>query len=109
MEFNEYQEKIMVTAKYPDIGDNFVYPTLGIAGEAGEIAEKVKKIIRDHGGVVDSKKREELKKEIGDLLWYLSMLCTELQLQFNEVAEANIVKLLDRLDRNVIQGEGDNR
>ncbi len=109
MDFNEYQEKIMRTAKYPDIGNNFVYPTLGIAGEAGEIAEKVKKIIRDHDGVIDAKKRDELKKEIGDVLWYLSMLCTELQLQFNEVAEANIVKLLDRLDRNVIQGEGDNR
>ena len=109
MDFNEYQLKIMKTAKYPDIGDNFVYPTLGLTGEAGEVAEKVKKIIRDHNGVVDAQKREELKKEIGDVLWYAAMLCTELQLQFNEVAEANIIKLLDRLDRNVIQGEGDNR
>lgn len=109
MDFNEYQSKIIKTAKYPDIGNNFVYPTLGIAGEAGEIAEKVKKIIRDHGGQIDDKKREELSKEIGDVLWYLAMLCTELRLEFGMVAKANIVKLLDRLDRNVIQGEGDNR
>jgi NTP pyrophosphatase (non-canonical NTP hydrolase) len=116
MDFNEYQSKIIKTAKYPDIGKNFVYPTLGLAGETGEVAEKIKevaekiqKILRDHDGIIDEKKREELEKEIGDVLWYLAMLCTELRIELGRVAKVNIKKLLDRLDRNVIQGEGDNR
>lgn len=109
MDFNEYQVEAIKVAKYPDIGNNFVYPTLGLAGETGEVAEKIKKIIRDNGGVVSEERKEELKKEIGDVLWYLSMLCTELRLEFGSVAKHNIEKLTDRWKRGVIQGSGDNR
>lgn len=109
MNFQEYQEKSRKTAKYPEAGHNFVYPVLGLAGEAGEVAEKVKKIIRDKDGVVDEEAREALKKELGDVLWYVAQLSTEFGLQLDDVAEGNIEKLYSRLERGVIGGSGDNR
>jgi NTP pyrophosphatase (non-canonical NTP hydrolase) len=109
MTFQEYQELVKTTAIYPNIGNNYVYPTLGLAGEAGEVAEKIKKVIRDNNGVVDSEKKEEIAKELGDVLWYLSQLSTELNLDFNYVAEKNLEKIKSRLDRNQLHGNGDNR
>lgn len=109
MTFDEYQAKCIKTAKYPGIGQNFIYPTLGMCGETGEVAEKVKKIIRDSDGILTYERKEELKKEVGDVLWYIAMLCTELRLNLGEVAETNIVKLHSRLERGVIKGNGDNR
>jgi len=109
MDFKEYQEKSRKTALYPDLGNNFVYPTLGLSGEAGEVAEKIKKVIRDKGGVIDDLTREEIKKELGDVLWYLAQIASELKLSLNDVAEFNIEKLYSRLERNKIHGEGDNR
>lgn len=109
MNFVEYQEKSRKTAKYPDVGNNFVYPTLGLSGEAGEVAEKIKKVIRDHGGVFDEVLREEVKKELGDVLWYVSQISTELGLSLDEIAENNIEKLSDRMDRGMLGGSGDNR
>lgn len=109
MNFQEYQNKSRKTAQYPDAGKNFVYPTLGLSGEAGEVAEKVKKIIRDKGGVVDDETRDAIKKELGDVLWYVAQLSTEFGLSLDEVAEGNIVKLYSRLERGTIQGSGDNR
>jgi NTP pyrophosphatase (non-canonical NTP hydrolase) len=109
MNFEEYQEKSRKTAKYPDLGNNFIYPTLGLSGETGEVAEKIKKVIRDKGGVIDEETREMLKKELGDVLWYVSQLATELKLSLDEVAKGNIEKLLSRLERGVISGSGDNR
>ena len=109
MTLNEYQEKSRKTAKYPDAGKNFIYPTLGLAGEAGEVAEKVKKIIRDEGGAVSNEKREEIKKELGDVLWYVAQIATELGISLDDVAEANIEKLYSRLERGVLGGSGDNR
>lgn len=109
MDFKEYQEKSRKTALYPNIGSNFVYPTLGLTGEAGEVAEKIKKIIRDKDGIVDDETRELIKKELGDVLWYLSQIASELQLSFAEVAEHNIQKLYDRMERNKLHGDGDNR
>ena len=109
MDFNEYQEKSRKTALYPDLGNNFVYPTLGLSGEAGEVAEKIKKVIRDKGGIIDDVTREEIKKELGDVLWYLSQIASELELSLEDVAQFNIEKLYSRMERNMIHGDGDNR
>jgi len=109
MDFNEYQEKSRKTAIYPDKDSNFVYPTLGLVGEAGEVAEKVKKVIRDKDGKMDTETKDTLKKELGDVLWYISQLATELDLSLDEVAEKNIEKLYSRLDRGKISGSGDDR
>ncbi|PIR73753.1 MAG: hypothetical protein COU40_00775 [Candidatus Moranbacteria bacterium CG10_big_fil_rev_8_21_14_0_10_35_21] len=109
MEFKEYQEKSRKTAVYPNIGDNFVYPTLGLSGEAGEVAEKIKKVIRDKGGVVDDETRELIKKELGDVLWYVAQIASELNLSLDDVAEGNIKKLADRLERGKLGGSGDER
>ena len=109
MTFNDYQEKAGTTASYPNIGDNYIYPTLGLAGESGEVAEKIKKVIRDNNGIIDQEKKEEIAKELGDVLWYLAQLSTELKLDFNYVAEKNLEKLKSRQERNRLHGDGDNR
>jgi NTP pyrophosphatase (non-canonical NTP hydrolase) len=109
MTFNEYQVAARQTAQYPDMGNNFYYPTLGLAGEAGEVAEKIKKLMRDHGGVMTPDRRDALKKELGDVLWYVAALCSELHLPMDEVAEHNVAKLRDRRARDAIKGDGDNR
>jgi len=109
MNFEEYQKKSRVTAKYPNIGENFIYPVLGLTGEAGEVAEKIKKVIRDKDSIIDEETKEMIKKELGDVLWYVAQLATELNLSLNDVAENNIEKLYSRMDRGVIHGDGDNR
>lgn len=109
MDFNKYQKETKKTAIYPNIGKNIVYPTLGISGETGEVAEKVKKIIRDDGGKISKEKKEDLKKELGDILWYISQLATELKLSLDDVAETNIKKLRSRKRRGKLHGSGDNR
>jgi NTP pyrophosphatase (non-canonical NTP hydrolase) len=109
MTFEEYQQKSRKTAKYPDVGASFVYPTLGLVGESGEVAEKVKKIFRDKGGVVDDETRDVIKKELGDVLWYIAQIATEFGLSMDEIASTNIEKLYSRLERGVINGDGDNR
>ena len=78
MDFKTYQKKARETAQYPDLGSNNIYPTLGLVGEAGEVAEKVKKVIRDKNGIFDNESKLGIKKELGDVLWYVSNLCTEL-------------------------------
>ncbi len=109
MDFNEYQSAARKTAQYPQMGHNLYYPTLGLAGEAGEVAEKIKKLMRDGDGVLTAERREALKKELGDVLWYVAALCSELGLAMDDVAEHNVAKLRDRQDRGAIRGEGDNR
>ena len=109
MDLNEYQNKSRKTARYPAIGHGVIYPTLGLASEAGEVAGKIKKIFRDKGGVIGEAEREALRSELGDVLWYLAQVCTELELSLDEVAQANIEKLYSRLERGKIGGEGDNR
>ncbi|MEW6092419.1 MAG: nucleoside triphosphate pyrophosphohydrolase family protein [Chloroflexota bacterium] len=109
MDFSDYQTKSRKTAKYPSIGHGVIYPTLGLTNEAGEVAGKIKKIFRDKGGVINGEDRQALKSELGDVLWYLSQVCTELEISLDEVAEYNIEKLYSRLDRGKIGGEGDNR
>jgi NTP pyrophosphatase (non-canonical NTP hydrolase) len=106
MEFNKYQELASTTATYKE---KIIYPTLGLNGEAGEIAEKVKKILRDKDGVFDEAFKLELAKELGDQLWYVAALASDLGLNLDDVAEMNIKKLASRKERGVIQGSGDNR
>ncbi len=109
MTFQEYQEQSRETAVYPDKGNNFVYPTLGLAGEAGEVAEKIKKVLRDGNGIVSPEKKEEIKKELGDVLWYLSNLSKELGISLEDVAQNNLDKLRSRQKRGELHGSGDNR
>jgi NTP pyrophosphatase (non-canonical NTP hydrolase) len=109
MNFEEYQTKSRRTALYPNVGENFIYPTLGLVGESGEVAEKIKKVIRDKSGVIDDETRETIQKELGDVLWYVAQLATELGLSLGDVAEKNIEKLYSRMDRGKLQGSGDNR
>ena len=106
--FNTYQALANLTAVY-DETYNVMYPTLGLVGEAGEIANKVKKIYRDKQGEFSDADREEIGKEIGDVLWYCSALCTDLGLNLETQVVINLQKLRSRLERGTIQGSGDNR
>lgn len=108
MEFNEYLKQAITTKLYPE-GMAVPYVTLGLMGEAGEVAEKIKKVIRDDNGIISEAKKQDLGKEIGDVLWYVAALCDELGLDFNQVALDNIAKLQSRKERGVLQGSGDNR
>lgn len=109
MDFNEYQKLSRKTAVYPNSGSNYIYPTLGLSGEAGEVAEKIKKVIRDEGGVISEAKKKEIEKELGDVLWYVSQIASELNLSLDGVASLNIEKLYSRMERKVLAGSGDNR
>ncbi len=113
MNFNEYQIKSRKTAGYPNIGDNLPYLALGVADEAGEVAGKVKKFIRDSGFTsikdLTDEQKEMTVKELGDVLWYIAQIATELGYELDTVADMNIEKLYSRLDRARIGGSGDNR
>ncbi len=109
MDFSEYQKVAISTRIYPRVGKNFIYPVLGITGEAGEIADKVKKIERDNNGTLTPELAEELKKEIGDVLWYLTALASELGFTLEDAAQKNIEKVISRSERDKIHGDGDNR
>lgn len=109
MDFNEYQSKSRKTAGYPAIGHAVIYPTLGLVNEAGEVAGKIKKVFRDKNGQISEETRGALKAELGDVLWYVAQVATELGLSLDDIAEYNITKLYDRLERGKIQGDGDNR
>lgn len=108
LEMNEYQRRASMTAIYKD---KIVYPTLGLVGEAGEVAEKVKKLMRDGDGVenISEEKRQELLLEISDVMWYIAALCTDLKAPMHQVAQMNLDKLESRQKRGVINGSGDNR
>ena len=103
------QKKARETAQYPNLGSNNIYPTLGLVGEAGEVAEKVKKVIRDKNGIFDNESKLGIKKELGDVLWYISNLCTELNFNLDDVASQNLEKLKLRAARGKISGSGDDR
>ena len=108
-DLDEYQQLSRRTWSLVHTDHPIVYPTLGMVNEAGELAGKVKKIFRDKEGVISPEDREALKYELGDVLWYMAQIATELGLSMNEVAEANLTKLFDRLERGKIKGEGDYR
>lgn len=106
MDFKTYQRKANDTAIY-DSKFSILYPTLGLAGEAGEVAEKVKKIIRDNKQIIDEK--EEIAKELGDVLWYVAAIARDIGYSLDVIAEINLDKLADRKARGTLQGNGDNR
>jgi len=110
MKFDEYQKKALTTVLTTD--DSFkdlLHWVLGINGESGEIAEKVKKIIRDKNGQVSEEDKKELAKEIGDVLWYLAVFAEDLGMSLDDIAKANLEKLQSRKQRGVLGGSGDNR
>ena len=108
MTFEEYQEAARSTAIYPAKYAR-IYPTLGLAGEAGEVAEKVKKIIRDKGGIYTDDDQLAITKELGDVLWYVSQVASDFGIVLEDVASTNVAKLADRALRNALQGSGDER
>ena len=108
MNFNEYQEKALETAIYGE-GAKIIYPTLGLTGEAGEVANKVKKVLRDNDGEFDEWRKLQIIDEIGDVLWYIAALTNDLGYELDDVAKMNVTKLENRRKNNTIHGEGDNR
>ena len=108
MTLNEYQQKALETAVYPS-DYKIVYPALGLNGEAGECAEKVKKGIRDGNSKFTDEKKRELAKEIGDVLWYCANLANDIGYDLETIGQTNYAKLHSRQERGVIGGSGDNR
>lgn len=114
MTLDEYQKQAITTdtfsGKMSTANDPaFVAKLLGLVGESGEVAEKFKKIIRDRGGDVTAEDKEEISKELGDVLWYVSAIAYYLELSLDDVADKNLKKLFSRKDRGVTHGSGDNR
>lgn len=113
MDFTTYQQESRKNAVYPDIGNNFIFPTLGLVGEAGEIAEKVKKLIRDKNtttpDMVSVEDKAEIAKELGDVLWYVSQVATEFGIELDAIAAINLEKIRSRRERDKVKGGGDNR
>lgn len=107
--FNEYQRESIKTAQKDYGMPSVVYYALGLAGEAGEVAEKVKKLFRDSRGGLTSERKMAIVKELGDCLWYLSAVAESIDVNLVDVAIENRRKLLDRIDRGVGGGDGDNR
>lgn len=108
MTLNEYQSLALETAIYPK-DYKVIYPALGIAGEAGECSDKIKKVIRDNNGKFTYEKKQEIAKEIGDVLWYCAALANDIDYSLDEIGELNIGKLHSRKVRNKLNGSGDNR
>jgi NTP pyrophosphatase (non-canonical NTP hydrolase) len=107
MELNEYQKEAIEVAFYE--GDDVIYLALGITGEAGEVADHVKKMLRDDGGELSEGRKHILAKELGDVLWYVSKMADKLGFTLEDVAVANINKIKDRVERGTQHGSGDNR
>jgi len=108
MSLANYQVDARTTAIYPP-EVKVIYPALGLAGEAGEVCNKTKKILRDDGGRMTEEKRTQLIDELGDVLWYVANLATDLGVTLDEIARINLVKLNSRKERGTITGSGDNR
>jgi len=107
--FDDYQDITKKTAVYPNKGRNLIYSVIGLAGETGEVAEKVKKLIRDGNSKLTKERRIEMAKEFGDVLWYVSQISFELNLKLSDIARMNVEKILSRAKRDKIGGSGDNR
>lgn len=106
---DEYQIATRDTAVYPVINTNYMYPLLGLAGEVGELVNKVKKIFRDDAGILTEERRQAIRDELGDVLWYLARTSDEFGFTLSEIGDSNIARLQDRKQRQVIAGSGDNR
>jgi NTP pyrophosphatase (non-canonical NTP hydrolase) len=109
MDCDDYQRAAMRTARDKVAPDEFMHLVLGLVGEAGEIAEKVKKWVRDDNSDLARLDRDDMAKELGDVLWYSAVLAEFLGLSLNDVAQRNVDKLADRQRRSVLGGSGDNR
>lgn len=109
MTFNDYQKRAKTTAQYSATVPVWLYLVLGLVSESGEVADKFKKIIRNKDSQFSGDDKAEIKKELGDVLWYLSQIAEELGFSFEAVAQANLAKLADRKKRDVIKSTGDNR
>ena len=110
MTFDEYQKQALTTVL--STGDEFkdlLHWVLGLNGEAGEVAEKLKKIVRDRGSVVTDEDKQEMAKELGDVLWYIAVFANDLGVSLDDIANQNLDKLKSRKDRGVLGGSGDNR
>jgi NTP pyrophosphatase (non-canonical NTP hydrolase) len=107
VELNEYQKETKKTAIYPNAGNNLIYPVLGLNGEAGEVAEKLKKFMRDDTPAEEL--RSAICKELGDCLWYVAQVATELGLNLDQVATLNLMKLRHRHGAGTLNGSGDER
>ena len=103
-----YQQVAKQTAIYPR-EQAIIYPTLGLTGEAGEVANKVKKIIRDDGNKINEGLVQEISAEIGDCLWYISVLADDIGIKLSDIANANLIKLANRKEKGTIHGSGDKR
>ncbi len=108
MELNDFQNEANKTAIYP-IEQQIIYPTLGLTGEAGEVADKVKKILRDKNSIFYPDDCHNIALELGDVLWYISTLARDLNYTLEEIAQMNIDKLRSRQERNKLGGSGDDR
>jgi len=108
MNFSDYQKLACSTAIYPQ-QERIKYPALGLAGETGEVCEQIKKALRDDEGEFTTERLEALRKELGDVLWYVANLAADLCLDLDTIAAVNIQKLQDRQKRGVLKGEGDER
>ena len=109
MTFNEYQDEAMSTAIYPYKGADLGYPVLGLCGEAGEVAEHAKKVLRDDEGVITDARVDSMVKELGDVLWYVAAVAYELGVDLDYIANMNILKLKSRRERGVLSGSGSDR
>lgn len=116
LQINEYQKKAHETASYPygTIGEDrhsatYIYPALGLSEEAGEVAGKLAKAVRDNEGVVDGERLIAVKKELGDVCWFVAELCTCFGFELEDVMQKNLDKLASRKARGVIHGSGDDR
>lgn len=113
MNFNDYQKKAITTDTFGGNGlvsdPAFITKVLGLVGEAGEVAEKFKKVLRDKDGVLSDSDKAEVIKELGDVLWYISSISHYLDVSLQQVADGNLEKVLSRKDRGMTQGSGDNR
>ena len=113
MNIEDYRVWTRTTAKYPktptEFEPSFSYLIMGLSGEAGEVANKYKKIIRDKSGIMDADDADQLLDELGDVMWYIARIVDELGHSFEGLADKNYHKLQSRLERGVIGGSGDNR
>jgi NTP pyrophosphatase (non-canonical NTP hydrolase) len=109
MDLVNYQAAAMKNAVYPSVGSNLIYPALGLAGEAGEYCNKLKKLQRDDNNILTEERRGQLIRELGDVLWYVAACAFELGISLDTVAFLNVAELSDRQKHNKLHGSGDTR
>ena len=113
MEFDQYQKQIekydLMKPEKEGVSMGMIEKVLGLTGEAGEVADKVKKIVRDKNGVISEEDKSEIVKELGDVLWYVATVARYLEVPLSKLAEKNVDKLESREKRGKLHGAGDNR